>query len=216
VSDALEPSLKKLAVLACASSELLEDSAPDLAEFVASEIAYAFAATEDDAGFNGDSTSTYAGISGLGAKLVGTKSAIAAASGHNTFLTIDSTDIANLMGGVLATAIPSAAFYVSALSYAQTLCRLAAVSEGGMICEVDDPLMVVFGSDAEGPIAVAEVERSEWLRFYIRAGGVAAFCADQTFWRLLAEGPVVCVFEDHIDAHAIVDAYLEARRRRLH
>jgi HK97 family phage major capsid protein len=34
------------------------------------------------------------------------------------------------MGGVSATAIPNAAFYVSALGYAQTLCRLAAVSGG--------------------------------------------------------------------------------------
>ena len=42
-----------------------------------------------------------------------------------------------------------------------------------------------------------------------RAGGVAAFCADQTFWRLLAEGPVVCVFENHIEGHAIIEAYGE-------
>jgi HK97 family phage major capsid protein len=128
--DAIQPSLKKLAVLARMSSELLEDSAPDLAEFVASEIGYAFAAVEDDAGFNGDSTSTYSGISGLATKLTGTRSAIAAASTHNTFLTLDSTDIANLMGGVLATATPGAAWFVSQLGYAQTLCRLAAVSGG--------------------------------------------------------------------------------------
>jgi HK97 family phage major capsid protein len=130
--DALNPSMKKLAILARASSELFEDSAPDLAEYVASEIGYSFAAAEDDAGFNGDGTSTYVGISGLSAKLSGTKSSVAAASGHNTFLTLDTTDIANLMGGVLATAIPGAAWYVSALGYAQTMCRLAAVS-GGLV-----------------------------------------------------------------------------------
>jgi HK97 family phage major capsid protein len=128
--DAIQPNLRKLAVLARMSSELLEDSAPDLAEFVASEIGYAFAAVEDDVGFNGDASSTYSGISGLSTKLTGTRSAIAAASTHNTFLTLDSTDVANLMSGVLATAIPSAAFYVSNLAYAQTLCRLAAVSGG--------------------------------------------------------------------------------------
>jgi HK97 family phage major capsid protein len=128
--DAIQLTLKKLAVLARASSELFEDSAPDLAEFIAAEIAYAFAAVEDDAGFNGDGTSTYAGISGLSTKLTGTKSAVAAAAGHSTFLTIDSTDIANLMAGVLATAIPGAAWFVSALGYAQAICRLAAVSGG--------------------------------------------------------------------------------------
>jgi HK97 family phage major capsid protein len=130
--DAIEPSLKKLAVLARGSTELFQDSAPDLAEFVASEIGYAFAAAEDDVGFNGDGTSTYSGISGLSTKLTGTKSAVAAGSGHNTFLTLDTTDIANLMGGVLATAIPGAAWFVSQLAYAQTLCRLAAVS-GGLV-----------------------------------------------------------------------------------
>lgn len=130
--DAIESSQKKLAILARASSELFEDSASDLGEFLTSEIGYAFASTEDDCGFNGDGTSAYRGISGLATKLVGLKSSIAAASTHKTFLTLDTTDIANLMAGVLATAIPGAAWYTSAVGYAQTVCRLAAVS-GGLI-----------------------------------------------------------------------------------
>lgn len=71
-------------------------------------------------------------MSGLSTKLVGLKSSVAAAAGHNTFLTIDNTDITNLMAGVLAAAIPGAAWYVSATGYAQTLCRLAGVS-GGLV-----------------------------------------------------------------------------------
>jgi HK97 family phage major capsid protein len=127
--DAVESAQKKLATLGRASSELFEDSASDLGEFL-TEIGYAFAAKEDDCGFNGDGTSTYVGISGLATKLVGLKSSVAAASTHKTFLTIDTTDIANLMAGVLATAIPGAAWYTSATGYAQTICRLAAVSGG--------------------------------------------------------------------------------------
>lgn len=130
--DAVETAQKKLGVLCRGSSELFEDSAADVAEFITSEIGYAFASVEDDVGFNGDGTSPYSGISGLGTKLVGLKSAVAAASGHNTFLTIDTTDIANLMAGVLATAIPGAAWYTSATGYAQTICRIAAVS-GGLV-----------------------------------------------------------------------------------
>jgi len=130
--DAVGTTQRKLAVLCRGSSELFEDSAVALAEFITSEIAYAFASVEDDCGFSGDGTSTYAGISGLGPKLVGMKSAVAAASGHNTFLTIDTTDIANLMAGVLATAIPGAAWYTSATGYAQTICRIAAVG-GGLV-----------------------------------------------------------------------------------
>ena len=104
--------------------------APDLGEFITGEVGYAFAAKEDDCGFNGDGTSTYSGIRGLGTMLTGTKGAVAAAAGHNTFLTIDSTDIANLIAGVLASAIPGSAFYTSAIGYAQTFCRLAGVSGG--------------------------------------------------------------------------------------
>jgi HK97 family phage major capsid protein len=128
--DAIESAQKKLAILGRASSELFEDAAPDLGEFMASEIGYAFAAKEDDCGFNGDGTSAYSGISGLAAKLVGQKSSVAAAAAHNTFLTIDTTDVTNLMAGVLATAIPGASWYTSATGYAQTICRLAAVSGG--------------------------------------------------------------------------------------
>jgi HK97 family phage major capsid protein len=130
--DAVEVALKKLAVLGRSSSELFEDSASDLGEFLTSAIGYAFASKEDDCGFNGTGDSSYSGISGLSTKLTGMKSSIAAATGHNTFLSLDATDIANLMAGVLATAIPGAAWYVSATGYAQTVCRLAAVS-GGLV-----------------------------------------------------------------------------------
>ena len=130
--DAVETTQKKLAVLCRSSAELFEDSAADLGEFIASEVGYAFATTEDDCGFNGTGVSAYAGISGLATKLVGLKSAVAAASGHSTFQLIDTTDITNLMAGVLATAMPGAAWYVSPVGYAQTICRLASVS-GGLV-----------------------------------------------------------------------------------
>jgi HK97 family phage major capsid protein len=128
--DGVQATLRKMAILGRASSELFEDSPADVGEFIASEIGYAFAGLEDDCGFNGDGTSTYNGIVGLSTRLAGAKSAVAAASGHNTFLTVDTTDIANLMAGVIAAAIPGARWYVSAIGYAQALCRLAAVSGG--------------------------------------------------------------------------------------
>jgi hypothetical protein len=43
----------------------LSDSATDVAEFVAGEIAYAFAVKEDDCGYNGEGTSGFGGIAGL-------------------------------------------------------------------------------------------------------------------------------------------------------
>lgn len=56
---------KKLACLAKYSSELDEDSILNMGDDLAGEIAYAFANAEDNAGFNGDATSTYGGILGL-------------------------------------------------------------------------------------------------------------------------------------------------------
>lgn len=56
---------KKLGVLTEISSELNEDSLVNLGDDAADEVAQAFAYAEDDAGFNGDGTSTYGGIVGL-------------------------------------------------------------------------------------------------------------------------------------------------------
>ena len=63
---------KKGAVLGKISTELLnEDSISALGDFITQEIALAVANAEDQAGFNGDGTATYGGITGL-------KSALAA------------------------------------------------------------------------------------------------------------------------------------------
>ena len=136
--DSVAMALKKLAILSRSSAELFEDSAPDLANFIAKEIGYAFAAAEDDCGFNGDGTSVYAGITGLGNKLVGTKSAISAAAGHNTYATIDAVDLANLMAGVIGAAIPGAAWFVSATAYAQTFARIGGQTGGLVATQMPD------------------------------------------------------------------------------
>lgn len=133
--DAVESTQKKMAILGRCSAELFEDSAPDLGEFLTSETGYALAAKEDDCGFNGDGTSAYGGIVGLATKLVGLRSSVAAATPHDTFIELDSADVAALMAGVLATAIatpPGAAWYTSATGYALALCRLSAAT-GGLV-----------------------------------------------------------------------------------
>ena len=67
--DQVQLVAKKLTALTTVSNELLEDSVIDLASDVANEIAYQFAFKEDDAGFNGDGTSTYGGVVGLNSAL---------------------------------------------------------------------------------------------------------------------------------------------------
>jgi HK97 family phage major capsid protein len=134
--DALQSTSKKLAILFRVSSELFEDSASELGAFVANEIAYAFAATEDDAGFNGDGTQPiYRGIDGLGTRLTGTRGAVAAASGHSTFALVDSTDIQNVISNVMGSAMPGGAWYCSPTAFALLFARLAGTS-GGLFSSV--------------------------------------------------------------------------------
>jgi HK97 family phage major capsid protein len=56
---------RKAATLTKYSRELAEDSVVNLGDFLAGEVARAFANTEDEAGFNGDGSSTNGGIVGL-------------------------------------------------------------------------------------------------------------------------------------------------------
>jgi hypothetical protein len=79
--------------------------------------------------------------------------------------------------------------------------------------EAEFTIMVVFGAAHE--ITVEEVEDNDWPRLYVPRGGVAEFCAGSMFWRLLDDGPVAVWFQDRIEASAIIEAYAEAKRRRL-
>lgn len=56
---------KKVGCLAKYTNELNEDAVLNIGDDLAGEIAYAFAALEDDCGFNGDGTSAYGGIVGI-------------------------------------------------------------------------------------------------------------------------------------------------------
>lgn len=63
--DQVQLIAKKLMVLTTMSNELDEDSMVNFGDDLANEIAYAFAKSEDDAGFSGDGTQTFGGIVGL-------------------------------------------------------------------------------------------------------------------------------------------------------
>jgi len=127
VFDAIEATPRKLGTLIKFSSELGEDAVPDLGRFLTAEMANSFAAAEDDAGFNGDGSSSYGNTLGLTTRLAGTKSNVAAASGHNTFGTIDAADLGDLVAGVMGTAINTgAAWFAHPIAFGKTFARLAA------------------------------------------------------------------------------------------
>lgn len=129
--DGVNLTAKKLGALVLLSSELDEDSIVGMVDYIANEIAWALAVKEDDCAFNGDGSSNFGGIRGIGPIALDGNHGIAkvtAAAGHNTFLLLDTTDLAKLQGGIRASAMPRAAWYVSAQGFSQTFSRIAAAT----------------------------------------------------------------------------------------
>jgi HK97 family phage major capsid protein len=134
--DQLGLTAKKIGTLVRISSELEEDSASDIVDYVANEIAAAFAVKEDDCAFNGTGASTYGTMYGVSALVLDgfhNKAKVTAAAGHNTFLTLDATDIGSLIQAVQAAAIPNAAWFCSQTCFAQTFCRIMGTAGGGYL-----------------------------------------------------------------------------------
>jgi len=88
---------RKLAALCKYSSEIAEDAILNMADDLASEIAYAFAVKEDDCFVKGDGTSTYGGITGL-LTAVGAGSVATAATGETAFGTLTLASFEKVIG----------------------------------------------------------------------------------------------------------------------
>lgn len=125
----------KMATLTYVPSELLHDAALSVSDFVAREIAYAFADKEDECGFNGDGTSTYGSMTGLRKALTDLSGTIANIAGlvvasGNTFAEFDlATDITALVGR-LPTYAKNPAFYMHREVYFNTIVK-EMLAQGG-------------------------------------------------------------------------------------
>jgi len=135
---------KKLAVLARYSSEVNEDSILDFANTLADEIAYAFANAEDQAGFNGDGTSTYGGITGVRDKLKNLDSTIANISGlfvgaGNAYSELVLTDFEGVVAKLPQYAdTDAAAWFVHRSFYWNVMVKLMLAAGGVTAAEIED------------------------------------------------------------------------------
>lgn len=140
--SAVNLTARKWGVLSKYSSEVSEDAIINIGDDLASEVAYAFAYAEDNAGFNGDGTSTYHGITGVVTKfqaVIGAgqlAGAVDAATNHNTFAEIDNTDLATLMAKLPLYAQPRAGWFVSQPGYAMVFARLQMAAGGNTKVEL--------------------------------------------------------------------------------
>lgn len=132
--DNVTLSTRKLGCLAKVSRDLVEDAVISVIDDLGQEMAYAFAKKEDECYINGDGTSTYGGIQGIVYKM--NQSAYISRFGmaHNTFVTIDNTDITNVQGALAQYAdTPDAIFLTSHVGKHTMFNRLKAVAGGNRL-----------------------------------------------------------------------------------
>lgn len=131
--DTVALAAKELATLTLVPRSLSDDSVINLADLVARKIALAFATKEDQCGFIGDGTATYAGMHGAAVKVndgnhAGSiHTALAGNIGFNTF---DMVDFESCAGKLPAFAGIQPAWFISKIGWAESMQRLADAAGG--------------------------------------------------------------------------------------
>lgn len=132
------------------SDELNEDSLVSMADELAVESAIAFAYAEDNAGFNGDGTSTYHNILGV-LNAVAAGSVYTAASGNTSFGTLDIDDFIGMKGKLPEFPGIQPAWFISKEGYCASIERLmlalggntvANAAAGGALSFLGSPVVI--------------------------------------------------------------------------
>lgn len=156
--DLVTLTAKKAMVLATYTSELAEDAVLNIGDDLAGEIAYAFANKEDECGFNGTGTSTYAGINGVINRLnnTGTAGIVTAASGTNTdwsgVTMANLTEMISLIPDYAET--PNLKFFCSKGFWGSVLLDLQMDAGGNTAAQIAQGGMKMFGGY---PVEVSQV-----------------------------------------------------------
>jgi len=120
---------RKLAALTRYSSELSEDATISIGDDLTQEFAYAFAVSEDQAGFLGDGKSTYGHQTGLKNK-VGAGSIFTAAAANLAFGSLDLEDFEGCCGQLPEYPGIQPSWYISKPGYWNSMVRLMAAAGG--------------------------------------------------------------------------------------
>jgi HK97 family phage major capsid protein len=120
---------KKLGILTQISNELLEDSIIQLADLLATEFAHALAVAEDAAGFLGDGSGTYGGITGLASALQA-GALVTTASNADTFAELTIATIDEAVGKLARYPGIQPEWYMHSSCWANAFSRLAFAAGG--------------------------------------------------------------------------------------
>ncbi|MBN9529688.1 MAG: phage major capsid protein [Alphaproteobacteria bacterium] len=145
--DNVKLTANKWGVLVPFSTELDEDAAINIGDYLLGEIAYAFAVAEDGCGWSGDGSSSYHNITGFIPKFENSATlagAVAAATGHDTFAEIDANDLSLMMGKLPQYVYQRGrpAWYCSQMGWAMVFQRI--IQGAGGISKDDATGRVVF------------------------------------------------------------------------
>lgn len=128
------------------SDELNEDSLISMAEQISVETAQAFAYSEDNAGFNGDGTSTYNGIVGVGSAL-GAGSIKTLASGSLAFSDITLAEFEETIGKMPHYPSANPAWFISKAGYYASMDNLKNAAGGNTssdLAALNQPMFMGF------------------------------------------------------------------------
>jgi len=120
------------------SDEVNEDAMITLADEVAREMALAFSYAEDNAGFNGDGSSTYNGVTGaLNVLGAGSKYTMTAAAGNLAFSDLTLTDFESVVGKTPHYENFMPAWFISKAGYYASMDNLKNAAGGNTSRELD-------------------------------------------------------------------------------
>ena len=134
----VELTAKKWGVLLRISNELSEDTIINLADDIASDIALAFATSEDEATIDGDGTGVYHGIVGIRVKMIDgdhVGSYVEAASAGDNWSEITTSDLTNVMAALPKFARRNAKWHCSPLAKVAVFDRLIQAAGGTTMLE---------------------------------------------------------------------------------
>lgn len=147
---------KVLAVRSLISRDLMEDAIIDIANWIAQEVGLAFAQAEDSAGFLGDGTSTYGGITGI-KNAVAAGSVYTAITGNTAFSTLDLEDFENMAGMLPQYARANARWYISNVGFHASMARLQMAAGGNTVTQIaGSPVFTFMGY----PVVISQVMNS--------------------------------------------------------
>jgi HK97 family phage major capsid protein len=148
--DNVNLTAKKIGALTRMSNEIAEDAVVSIADWLVGEIAYAFAAKEDDCGFNGDGSSSYGGIRGVTTLFTdGNHTAGVYQTSSATLTALVAADFTGVQGLLPQYAVPGAKWFMSQQMFYSAAGTVLAKAGGNKIEDLQQGIRAAVGTSLD-------------------------------------------------------------------